>query len=46
MPGAGGEDMFVVKYTKSGEHSWHVELASVEDERGVSVATDSESNIS
>ncbi|HLM71178.1 MAG TPA: hypothetical protein VK459_00745, partial [Polyangiaceae bacterium] len=44
-PGIGEDDIFLVKYTVGGGHLWHHKLGSNLNDRFVSVATDSLSNI-
>jgi hypothetical protein len=44
-PGIGEDDIFLVKYTAGGSHIWHHKLGSNLNDRFMSVATDSLSNI-
>jgi hypothetical protein len=44
-PAGNGEDSFLVKYTKSGEYSWHTLVNSGANDRIWSVAADSANNI-
>jgi hypothetical protein len=44
-PAASGEDSFLVKYTESGEYSWHILVDSGSNEQILSLAADSANNI-